>query len=145
MTSLPAKESGPQRRPAKRRQTRTPISRPPNPISIPTISRLAAPATPAAMSDAYERERQNNSALFELQSKVSALRDVTIDIYDNARDHRVIDSTSETFSAAGTSLAGSARRLVVMASQGNKVAVFKLAGIIIGGVILLYWFLKLIF
>ena len=47
----------------------------------------------AAMSDAYERERQNNSRLDELSAKVSALRGVTIDIYDNARDQGVIDST----------------------------------------------------
>jgi hypothetical protein len=46
-----------------------------------------------AMSDAYERERQNNSRLDELSAKVTALRGVTIDIYDNARDQGVIDST----------------------------------------------------
>ncbi|KAI0608960.1 snare complex subunit protein [Pyrenophora tritici-repentis] len=46
------------------------------------------------MSQAYEREQQNNSRLDELASKVSALRGVTIDIYDNARDQGVIDSTS---------------------------------------------------
>ncbi|TKX24821.1 hypothetical protein C1H76_2996 [Elsinoe australis] len=45
------------------------------------------------MSDAYERERQNNSRLDELSGKVSALRDVTINIYDNARDQGVIDSS----------------------------------------------------
>lgn len=37
--------------------------------------------------------RQNNSRLDELANKVSALRGVTIDIYDNARDQHVIDST----------------------------------------------------
>lgn len=45
------------------------------------------------MSDAYERERQNNSRLDELSAKVSALRGVTIDIYDNARDQGIIDSS----------------------------------------------------
>lgn len=64
------------------------------------------------MSEAYERERcanglqfmllliqfltiyrQNNSRLDELASKVSALRGVTIDIYDNARNQEVIDSS----------------------------------------------------
>jgi blocked-early-in-transport protein 1 len=39
------------------------------------------------------KHRQNNSRLDELASKVSALRGVTIDIYDNARDQSVIDST----------------------------------------------------
>ncbi|KXL48212.1 hypothetical protein M433DRAFT_30391, partial [Acidomyces richmondensis BFW] len=91
------------------------------------------------MSEAYERERQNNDSLTSLQQKVSQLRSVTIDIYDNARDQGVIDSTSETFSSMSTSLKGSARRLGVMASQGNKVAIFKLAGIIFATVVLLWW------
>lgn len=45
------------------------------------------------MSDAYERERQNNSRLSELSAKVTALRGVTVDIYDNARQQDVIDNT----------------------------------------------------
>jgi hypothetical protein len=45
------------------------------------------------MSDAYERERQNNSRLSELSAKVTALRGVTVDIYDNARAQEVIDNT----------------------------------------------------
>ncbi|KJY00372.1 hypothetical protein TI39_contig332g00004 [Zymoseptoria brevis] len=90
------------------------------------------------MSEAYERERQNNDSLSALSSKVTALRNVTIDIYDNARDQHVIDSTSDTFSNMTTSLKGSARRLGTMAGQGNKVAVLKLAGILVGdGVLLL--------
>ncbi|KAK4635268.1 hypothetical protein CLAFUW4_00837 [Fulvia fulva] len=83
------------------------------------------------MSEAYERERQNNDSISSLQAKVSQLRSVTVDIYDNARDQGVIDSTSETFSTMAGSLKGSANRLGVMAKQGNKVAIFKLAGIII--------------
>lgn len=50
------------------------------------------------MSEAYERERQNNSRLDELSAKVSALRGVTIDIYDNARAQDVIDNTVRPFS-----------------------------------------------
>ena len=45
------------------------------------------------MSEAYERERQNNSRLSELSAKVTALRGVTVDIYDNARAQEVIDNT----------------------------------------------------
>ncbi|KAF2870180.1 hypothetical protein BDV95DRAFT_546258 [Massariosphaeria phaeospora] len=97
------------------------------------------------MSDAYERERQNNSRLDELASKVSALRGVTIDIYDNARDQQVIDSTSDTFSSFGSTLKGSATRLGRMAQSGNKVAIFKLAGIIVGVVLVLYWIWHLVF
>jgi hypothetical protein len=36
---------------------------------------------------------QNNSRLDDLAGKVSALRGITIDIYDNARDQTVIDSS----------------------------------------------------
>lgn len=85
---------------------------------------------------------QNNDSLSALSSKVSALRSVTIDIYDNARDQGVIDSTTDTFSNMTTSLKGSARRLGVMASQGNKVAVLKLAGVIITVVLVAYWLLS---
>lgn len=45
------------------------------------------------MSEAYERESQNNSRLDELSSKVTALRGVTMNIYDNARAQDVIDNT----------------------------------------------------
>ncbi|KAI7265955.1 hypothetical protein KC345_g8318 [Hortaea werneckii] len=91
------------------------------------------------MSEAFERERQNNDSLAALQSKVSQLRHVTVDIYDQARDQGVIDSTSETFSTMTTSLKGSARRLGTMASQGNKVAILKLAGMVVGVCVLVYW------
>lgn len=70
---------------------------------------------------------------------------MTIDIYDNARDQGVIDATTDTFGSMSSSLRGSARRLGVMASQGNKVAVFKLAGIIVVSIVVLYWILTWIF
>ncbi|KAL9065922.1 MAG: hypothetical protein Q9161_007906 [Pseudevernia consocians] len=91
------------------------------------------------MSAAYDREQQNNSRLSELSSKVSALRGVTVDIYDNARDQHVIDNSSDVFSSMTTSIKGSAGRLGRMAQQGNKVAIFKLAGIIIGVVVVVWW------
>ncbi|KAF3761789.1 hypothetical protein M406DRAFT_358098 [Cryphonectria parasitica EP155] len=97
------------------------------------------------MSEAYERERQNNNRLDELSAKVSALRGVTIDIYDNARAQDVIDNTSETFSNMRTSLTGSAGRLGRMAAAGNKVAVIKLAAILVGCVLFLYYAWKLFF
>lgn len=60
----------------------------------PTDLDSASPAQLSTiMSDAYERERQNNSRLTELSAKVAALRDVTVDIYDNARAQDVIDDT----------------------------------------------------
>jgi blocked-early-in-transport protein 1 len=45
------------------------------------------------MAEGYERERQNNARLDELATKVSALRGVTVDIYDNARAQDVIHDT----------------------------------------------------
>ncbi|KAF4637209.1 hypothetical protein G7Y89_g872 [Cudoniella acicularis] len=58
------------------------------------------------MSDAYERERQNNSRLSELSAKVTALRGVTVDIYDNARSQDVIDNTVESLAEAITTKRG---------------------------------------
>ncbi|KAJ2897040.1 hypothetical protein MKZ38_005029 [Zalerion maritima] len=95
------------------------------------------------MSEAFERERQNNSRLDELSAKVSALRGVTVDIYDNARDQVVIDNTNDTFSNMSSSLKGSAGRLTRMAASGNKVAILKLSAIIIGIFIVLYYLSKI--
>jgi blocked early in transport 1 len=50
------------------------------------------------MSEAYERERQNNARLEELSAKVSSLRGVTVDIYDNARAQDIIDNTVRSLS-----------------------------------------------
>ncbi|KAI1118652.1 hypothetical protein F5Y14DRAFT_447013 [Nemania sp. NC0429] len=97
------------------------------------------------MSEAYERERQNNARLEELSAKVSSLRGVTVDIYDNARAQDVIDNTSDTFSSMSTQLKGSAGRLGRMAAAGNKVAILKLSGIIIGVFLVLYYVAKWIF
>ncbi|KAF1912084.1 hypothetical protein BDU57DRAFT_505976 [Ampelomyces quisqualis] len=97
------------------------------------------------MSQAYEREQQNDSRLNDLASKVSALRGVTIDIYDSARDQHAIDSTSETFSSFSSSLKGSASRLARMAQAGNKVAVLKLAGMLAAGIVVVYWIWHLVF
>ncbi|EMD64323.1 hypothetical protein COCC4DRAFT_137426 [Bipolaris maydis ATCC 48331] len=94
---------------------------------------------------AYEREQQNDSRLDELASKVSALRGVTVDIYDSARDQHVLDNTNETFSNMATSLKGSASRLTRMAASGNKVAIFKLSGMIVAAFVVLYWIWHLIF
>ncbi|KFA53117.1 hypothetical protein S40293_03124 [Stachybotrys chartarum IBT 40293] len=95
------------------------------------------------MSEAYERERQNNARLDELSAKVSALRGVTIDIYDNASAQGVIDNTNDTFSSMTTSMNGSAGRLTRMAASGNKIAILKLSGMIIGAFLILYYGVKL--
>ncbi|CAK96908.1 hypothetical protein CBS63078_331 [Aspergillus niger] len=83
------------------------------------------------MADAYEREQQNNALLNSLSSKVSALKSVTIDIYDNARDQDTLDHSNQVFSSLSTNLKGSASRLTRMARQGDTVAVLKVAGIVV--------------
>jgi len=112
------------------------------PFSYHKIIKVQRHPLAAVMSDAYERERQNNSRLDELSSKVSALRHVTVDIYDNARSQEIIDSSNEVFSNLSTSIKGSAGRLGRMAQAGNKVAILKLAGMIVGIVVLLWWILS---
>lgn len=93
---------------------------------------MATLAEPPLICTLQNQRRQNNSSLNALSAKVSQLRSVTIDIYDNARDQHVIDSNLETFSSMTSSLSGSARRLGHMARQGDRVAILKLAGILIG-------------
>ncbi|KAF8246783.1 hypothetical protein K440DRAFT_630674 [Wilcoxina mikolae CBS 423.85] len=96
------------------------------------------------MSEAYERERQNNALLSELSQKVTALRGVTVDIYDQARDHQVIDSSNEVFASFHTSLKNSAGRIRLMAQNGGKIQTLRLAAMMVGGVVVLYllwgWF-----
>ncbi|OJD12841.1 hypothetical protein AJ78_06621 [Emergomyces pasteurianus Ep9510] len=97
------------------------------------------------MSDAYVREQQNNDLLDALAQKTNALKSVTIDIYDHARDHSTIENTSEVFSSLSTNIRGSAGRLARMARQGDRVAVFKIAGIVIAVGFLLWIILGWIF
>lgn len=83
--------------------------------------------------------RQNNARLSELASKVTALRGVTVDIYNNASDQTMIERNTEVFQNMGTSIKNSSQRLGRMAQSGNKMAILKLAGIISGVVLLLWW------
>ncbi|EEH38393.2 hypothetical protein PAAG_01314 [Paracoccidioides lutzii Pb01] len=83
------------------------------------------------MSDAYVREQQNNALLDALAQKTRALKSVTIDIYDNAKDHNTIENTSEVFSSLSTNIRGSAGRLTRMAKQGDRIAITKVAGIVV--------------
>ncbi|KAJ5755681.1 hypothetical protein N7533_005224 [Penicillium manginii] len=97
------------------------------------------------MSEGYEREQQNNALLNSLSSKVSALRSVTIDIHDQARDQDMIENSSEAFSSFSTNLKGSASRLTRMAKQGDTTAVLKVAGIVIAAGTAIYLILGWIF
>ncbi|KIW96180.1 uncharacterized protein Z519_03247 [Cladophialophora bantiana CBS 173.52] len=91
------------------------------------------------MADAYAREEQNNALLSSLSQKTSALKHITLDIYDNARSQGTLDNTNEVFSSMSTNIRGSAGRLTRMARQGDKVAVLKVAGIIVVGGLLVWW------
>ncbi|KAH8154134.1 uncharacterized protein LAJ45_01902 [Morchella importuna] len=96
------------------------------------------------MSEAYERERQNNARLDELASKVTSLRDVTINIYDNARDQHIIDDSSDLFDNFSSSLKQSTARITRMASSGTKSQTLKMAAVATGTIVMLYlvwgWF-----
>jgi blocked early in transport 1 len=46
---------------------------------------------------------------------------------------------NEHFSSMGSALSGSASRLTRMAASGNKIAIFKLAGIVSLVIIVLWW------
>ena len=71
----------------------SPARAPPSLLSRPAEGILpSSDAAEAMSSEAYERERQNNALLDTLGSKVTELRDITVNIYDNARDHDLIDS-----------------------------------------------------
>jgi blocked-early-in-transport protein 1 len=93
------------------------------------------------MSDPYTLESQNNAALSSLSQKITALRGVTVDIYDQARNHDLIEQNTDAFTSFGSNLRGSAGRLTRMAQSGNKVAILKLSGIIVVGVLVLWWVL----
>ena len=97
------------------------------------------------MSNAFTLESQNNAALSALSSKISALRGVTVDIYDQARDRTGIDANNDAFTGMSSGLRGSIQRLGRTAQTGNKVAILKLAGMIIAGVLVLYWVLGWLF
>ncbi|KAF8476169.1 hypothetical protein BDZ91DRAFT_208967 [Kalaharituber pfeilii] len=86
-----------------------------------------------------EYERQNNARLDELASKVSALRGVTVDIYDSARDQRLLDANNDAFASLSTSLKSSAGRLRHMANNPRRVQVLRVAAIITGAILVL-WF-----
>jgi blocked-early-in-transport protein 1 len=101
----------------------------------------SSPAIKADMASSHTLESQNNAALSQLSQKITALRGVTVDIYDQSRNHELIDSNTDAFTGMGNNLRGSAGRLTRMAQSGNKVAILKLSGIIIGVVIVLWWVL----
>lgn len=90
------------------------------------------------MTSDYTRESQNNALLDELSSKVTALRGVTVDIYDQARDHRIIDQSTDVFENMGTSLGNTLGRVKVMAKKGGRMQTLKLAGMVMAGVFVLW-------
>ncbi|RMD43988.1 hypothetical protein DV735_g1128, partial [Chaetothyriales sp. CBS 134920] len=78
--------------------------------------------------------------LSSLSAKTAQLKSITVDIYDNARgSHDTLDHTNDVFSSMGSNLRSSAGRLGRMARQGDRASVIKLAAIIVG-VVLFLWF-----
>jgi blocked-early-in-transport protein 1 len=97
------------------------------------------------MSNSYTLASQNNDALSALSSKVSALRGVTVDIFDQASDRTLINANQDAMGGMLPQLKGSITRLGRTAQAGNKMAILKLAGIIVGVVLVLYWVLGWLF
>ncbi|RPA71910.1 hypothetical protein BJ508DRAFT_335590 [Ascobolus immersus RN42] len=94
----------------------------------------------------YERERQNNALLTTLSDRASALKQVTINIYDNAQSsHSIIDRNDDMFSSMGTSLKNSAGRLGRMARGNGRWGTVRLAGCIVAGVVVVYYLGSFIF
>jgi blocked early in transport 1 len=89
--------------------------------------------------------RQNNALLNSLSQKTNALKSVTLNIYDNARSQDTLDATNETFSNLGTSIRGSSGRLARAAKSGDRVAVLKVAGIVVVSGVVAWWVLGWIF
>ncbi|OZJ03478.1 hypothetical protein BZG36_02740 [Bifiguratus adelaidae] len=82
------------------------------------------PSTSAKDSDesqAFLYEQQNELRMEELDSKVAALKSVTIDIHRDVTDqHRIIDDANDTFSNFGSTLTNTAGRLNRMISTRHK-------------------------
>lgn len=74
------------------------------------------------------------------RSAIATLRHATrqANIKANSR------SQNEVFSNMGSSIKSSAGRLGRMAQQGNKLAILKLAGILVAVVLVLYWIARYI-
>lgn len=111
------------------------------PSQPPSHSLLFAPPIPKPTpTNKNPPPRQNSTLLQSLSAKSSALRNITDQIHTHAStSHEIIDNTSESFSNMSTSIRGSAGRLTRSARQGDRVAVLKLAGIIVVSAILAWW------
>jgi blocked early in transport 1 len=57
----------------------------------------------------------------------------------------LLHSQNDTFSSMSSQLKGSASRLGRMAASGNKIAIFKLAAIIVVAFLILYYLTKWLF
>ena len=105
---------------------------------------ILPPRVPSSFSQfhAYPNalpSRQNNALLTSLSQKTSALKHITLDIYDNARNQSTLDNTNEVFSSMSTNIRGSAGRLTRMAKQGDRVAILKIAGCVVVGGLVVWW------
>lgn len=91
------------------------------------------------MDESYTRAQQNEASLHLLSQKVSALRNVTSDIYERAQDQGVLDTSAEIFTSMGDSMRGSGQRLGRAVRRGDAGGVLKLAGIVVVVVVGAYW------
>jgi hypothetical protein len=84
-------------------------------------------------------ESQNDSRLDELYGKVSALKNITIDIHGSASDHSLIDRSYETIGSFRDSVKASAGRVNRMMNNTGRPGTIKLAVVVLAVFFLVYF------
>ncbi|RHZ68256.1 hypothetical protein Glove_296g55 [Diversispora epigaea] len=95
----------------------------------------------SSIDNASQFEQQNDIRLQELNSKLSALHKITLDIHNEANDHNnILDNMGESFTGMGGPLTHTINRLKHMTSTRHKQYMCYLIMIIVGTFYLLYYF-----
>ncbi|RUS27405.1 hypothetical protein BC938DRAFT_483299 [Jimgerdemannia flammicorona] len=85
-------------------------------------------------------EQQNDVRLQELDDKVAALKNITIDIHREVTDqHRLLDESETSFSSFGAGLTTSFTRLNRMVSTRHKRQLCVYVGVAVAVFLVLYW------
>eukprot|EP00048_Salpingoeca_helianthica_P022398 m.17996 g.17996 ORF g.17996 m.17996 type:complete len:116 (-) comp7261_c0_seq1:28-375(-) len=97
-------------------------------------SRLAAERTEDML------ENENNNMLLRLQGQVQALKSITIDINNEAKDqNRLLSDMDSDFTSTGGLLGGSMHRLRGLAASGQGRVMCYLVGFILFVFFLIYY------
>eukprot|EP00163_Fabomonas_tropica_P027935 TRINITY_DN5529_c0_g1_i2.p2 TRINITY_DN5529_c0_g1~~TRINITY_DN5529_c0_g1_i2.p2 ORF type:complete len:100 (+),score=27.76 TRINITY_DN5529_c0_g1_i2:283-582(+) len=92
----------------------------------------------AQSEDVFEQE--NNNAIDHLQNKVNVIRDISITIGEEVKEHnRMLDNLDEGFDSTAGLLSGTMRRLDNLAKRGGMSPMCTLAIFIMVMFIIIYW------